>query len=134
MLVERIDELSLRHHDFGGSANALLGGFVRRIDRLKAELIDRRRLRALGAVARGEPKDPPRPRSSTSSPRSIAPTSGCSPRPGRATTATSFATPCGVLREQPRRARRFEHVLIDDAQELDLAPATLALEVAGDAG
>jgi len=39
MLVERIDELSLQHHDFGGSANALLGGFVRRIDRLKAELI-----------------------------------------------------------------------------------------------
>src|SRR5437763_9086099 len=39
MLIERIDELSLQHHDFGGSANALLGGFIRRIDRLKAELI-----------------------------------------------------------------------------------------------
>jgi DNA helicase-2/ATP-dependent DNA helicase PcrA len=39
MLVERIDELPLQHHDFGGSANTLLGGFVRRIDRLKAELI-----------------------------------------------------------------------------------------------
>ena len=39
MMVERIDELPLQHHDFGGSANALLGGFVRRIDRLKAELI-----------------------------------------------------------------------------------------------
>ncbi|MGZ4326080.1 MAG: UvrD-helicase domain-containing protein, partial [Solirubrobacteraceae bacterium] len=39
MLVERIDELSLQRHDFGGNANALLGGFVRRIDRLKAELI-----------------------------------------------------------------------------------------------
>ena len=39
MLVERIDELSLRHHDFGGRPNALLGGFVRRIDRLKAELV-----------------------------------------------------------------------------------------------
>ena len=35
MLLERIDELSLHHHDFGGSANALLGGFVRRIDRLE---------------------------------------------------------------------------------------------------
>src|SRR5205085_11438103 len=39
MLVDRIDELSLAHHDFGGNVNALLGGFVRRIDRLKAELI-----------------------------------------------------------------------------------------------
>ena len=26
MLLERIDELSLERHDFGGSANALLGG------------------------------------------------------------------------------------------------------------
>ncbi|MBV9473671.1 MAG: UvrD-helicase domain-containing protein, partial [Solirubrobacterales bacterium] len=39
MLRERIDELTLAHHDFGGSPNALLGGFVRRIDRLKAQLI-----------------------------------------------------------------------------------------------
>ena len=39
MLVDRIDELSLRHHDFGGRPNTLLGGFVRRIDRLKAELV-----------------------------------------------------------------------------------------------
>ena len=39
MLVERIDELSLAHHDFGGRPNTLLGGFVRRIDRLKAELV-----------------------------------------------------------------------------------------------
>ena len=39
MLAERIDELSLAHHDFGGNAGALLGGFIRRIDRLKAELI-----------------------------------------------------------------------------------------------
>ncbi len=40
MLAERIGELSLRHHDYGGNAGALLGSFVRRIDRLKAELID----------------------------------------------------------------------------------------------
>ena len=40
MLAERIDELPLQHHDFGGNAGALLGGFIRRIDRLKAELVD----------------------------------------------------------------------------------------------
>src|SRR2546421_12327298 len=39
MLRERIDKLSLERHDFGGSATALLGGFIRRIDRLKAHLI-----------------------------------------------------------------------------------------------
>ncbi len=39
MLLERIDDLSLQRHDFAGSANALLTGFVRRIDRLKSHLI-----------------------------------------------------------------------------------------------
>ena len=40
MLAERVDELSVRHHDFGGRPTLLLGSFVRRIDRLKAELVD----------------------------------------------------------------------------------------------
>ncbi|MGH2928651.1 MAG: UvrD-helicase domain-containing protein, partial [Solirubrobacteraceae bacterium] len=39
MLLERIDELTLRNHDFGGRPTALLSDFVRRIDRLKAELV-----------------------------------------------------------------------------------------------
>jgi superfamily I DNA/RNA helicase len=40
MLRERVDEISLERHDFGGSAKALLGGFIRKIDRLKGQLID----------------------------------------------------------------------------------------------
>ncbi|HZO76970.1 MAG TPA: UvrD-helicase domain-containing protein, partial [Solirubrobacteraceae bacterium] len=39
MLMERLDQLELSHHDFGGSPATLLGQFVRRIDCLKAELI-----------------------------------------------------------------------------------------------
>ncbi len=35
------------------------------------------------------------------------------------------------VREQPAVAGRFEHLLVDDAQELDLGPARLALEVGG---
>jgi DNA helicase-2/ATP-dependent DNA helicase PcrA len=50
MLVERIDELSLRHHDFAGRPNALLGGFIRRIDRLKAELVSAERYRRRPAL------------------------------------------------------------------------------------
>ncbi len=34
-----------------------------------------------------------------------------------------------LARKQPAVSRRFSHLLIDDAQELDLAPAMLALEV-----
>ena len=70
MLLERIDELSLRHHDFGGSANALLASFVRRIDRLKAELIGAEDY-ARWAAGLGDGEATTTPRSSASSPRSI---------------------------------------------------------------
>ncbi|HEX2016038.1 MAG TPA: ATP-dependent DNA helicase [Solirubrobacteraceae bacterium] len=39
LLLERIDELTLRHHDFQGRPAALMASFVARIDRLKDELI-----------------------------------------------------------------------------------------------
>src|SRR6201989_3549923 len=39
MLLERIDELPLRHHDLRGHPSGVLGEIVRRIARLKEELI-----------------------------------------------------------------------------------------------
>lgn len=54
MLLERVDELDLRHHDFRGRPAALLGSFVRRIDRLKDELIDAERYAAWAAARGGE--------------------------------------------------------------------------------
>jgi DNA helicase-2/ATP-dependent DNA helicase PcrA len=39
-----------------------------------------------------------------------------------------------LARAQPSLARRFDYLLLDDAQELDLAPATLAMEVAARRG
>ena len=36
-----------------------------------------------------------------------------------------------LLADQPSSRQPFQHVLIDDAQELDLGPATLARAVAG---
>src|SRR5688500_16419854 len=38
LLLDRIDELSLRHHEIRGNPAPLLGSFVSRIDRLKEEL------------------------------------------------------------------------------------------------
>src|SRR4051794_14867352 len=38
LLLDRIDELSLRHHEIRGKPAPLLGSFVRRIDRLKDEM------------------------------------------------------------------------------------------------
>ena len=39
-----------------------------------------------------------------------------------------IADAISLARKQPDLARRFAHLLIDDAQELDLAAAQLALE------
>ena len=52
MLLERADELELAHHDFRGRPLALFASFIRRIDRLRAELIDATRYAAWAASAR----------------------------------------------------------------------------------
>src|SRR4051795_6556640 len=46
LLLERIDELSLRHHEIRGNPAPLLASFVSRIDRLKDELISADELRS----------------------------------------------------------------------------------------
>jgi DNA helicase-2/ATP-dependent DNA helicase PcrA len=54
MLLDRADELELRHHDFRGRPLALFAGFVRRIDQLKADLIDAGRYAAWAASIDGD--------------------------------------------------------------------------------
>ena len=133
MLLERIDELSLERHDFGGSANALLGGFIRRIDRLKAELIaadDYARWASGLADSGGEPAD-----------AALAREFAAVYRAHERMLAESGSRDAGDLlhdalrmaREQPTSARRFDELMVDDAQELDLAPAMLAVAVGGPA-
>jgi DNA helicase-2/ATP-dependent DNA helicase PcrA len=128
MLMERIDELSLRHHDFGGSANTLLGGFVRKIDRLKAELItaeDYARWAAELADADAELE------------REFAEVYRTHERMLAEDGARDAGDLiCDALRfaeGQPRAARRFEHVVVDDGQELDLAASRLVSALAADA-
>jgi DNA helicase II / ATP-dependent DNA helicase PcrA len=79
MLIDRIDELSVRHHDFGGNATALIGGFVRRIDRCKAELIDAEQYASWALSSRRDRMAAATHRWSASSPRSTGLTSVCSP-------------------------------------------------------
>ncbi len=116
LLSDRIDELSLqppRRRRPSDSAARL----VRPADRPPQGRADRRR--ALSRVGGALDADAePTPSSSVSSRPSTPITSGCSPRPAPATRAGCCST--------PRRARgagggppAFDHVLIDDAQELD---------------
>jgi len=126
MLLDRIDQLSIERHDFGGSANALLAGFIRRIDRLKAHLIGADDY-ARWAVGLAE--------SDAEVEREFAEVY----RVHEQMLAEAGARDAGdlirdalrVVRERPAEARRFEHVLLDDAHDLDPASATLSREVAG---
>jgi DNA helicase-2/ATP-dependent DNA helicase PcrA len=132
MLLERIDELSLAHHDFGGSASALLGRFVKRIDRLKEELIGAEEV-AAWADALGDPRQGPAEREFAevyrTHERMLA--DACARDQG-----DLVRDALKLVRSQPPR---FEHALVDDGQELSFAAASLVealvegnLTIAGD--
>src|SRR2546423_352054 len=127
MLVERIDELSLAHHDFGGRPNTLLGGFVRKIDRLKAELVSAAQYAQWADSL--TPEDAPE----TALEREFAEIYRTHERmlaeAGARDAGDLIVDALSLARKQPAIARRFDHLLLDDAQELDLAPAMLALEI-----
>ena len=133
MLLERIDRLSIERHDFGGSANALLAGFIRRIDRLKAHLVgaeDYARWAARLVQADGDGRS-----ADAEIEREFAEVY----RVHEQMLAEAGARDAGdlirdalrVVRDRPAVAQRFEHVLVDDAHDLDLASATLTRAVAG---
>ena len=131
MLVERIDELSLRHHDFGGRPNTLLGGFVRRIDRLKAELVT---ADAYVAWARALADDAPDAELEREFAQIYCTHERMLAEAGARDDGDLIVSALDLARAQPNLARRFDYLLLDDAQELDLGPATLALEVSARRG
>jgi DNA helicase II / ATP-dependent DNA helicase PcrA len=125
MLAERIDELPLQHHDFGGNSGALLGSFVRRIDRLKAELIGAEEFAAWAAQWDNLRE------------REFAAIFDAHDRMVRELGACDegdlVRTAIRLIAAQAPGRQLLEQVLVDDAQELDLAPATLAAALAGPA-
>ena len=127
MLRERIDELSLQQHDFGGNANALLGSFIRTIDRLKAELIGAEEY-ADWAASLDDPARAPLEQEFAdvyrAHERMLA-------ESGARDDGDLVREALRLARERPGGAGRFEHLLADDVQELDLAAASLLRAVAG---
>ena len=130
MLLEHIDELELSHHDFAGSPAAMLGRFVRRIDRLKAELIGAQEFAAWAAAQDGPDGALEREFAGVYSAH-------------ESLLAEAGAQDAGDLLRSGLRVcettgRAFEHVLADDAHEFGFAAATFAralgdrLCVAGD--
>jgi superfamily I DNA/RNA helicase/RecB family exonuclease len=131
MLLERIDELSLQRHDFGGSANALVTGFVRRIDRLKAHLIGAEDYARWAAGLDGfgaEPADAALEQEFAEVYRAH----------DRMLAEAAVMDAGDLIRDalraagaRPELARRFDHLLLDDAHELDPAPAQLTRKLGG---
>src|SRR5580704_7806249 len=126
MLLERIDRLSIERHDFGGSANALLAGFIRRIDRLKAHLV------GADDYARWAER---LPESDADIEREFAEVYRVHEQMlselGARDAGDLIRDGLRVARDRPAIAQRFEHVLVDDAHDLELASATLTRAVAG---
>ncbi len=140
MLAERIDELPLTHHDFGGNSSALLAGIVNRVDTLKAQLISAERFSdwAAGADSDASLRDAAR--------AGRLPVHGAREREFAAiyTAHDRMLADAGLLdrgdlimsairiaREPVAGPAPFTHVLVDDAQELSLAAASLARALAG---
>ena len=124
LLLERVDELSLRHHDFGGRVSTLLGGFVRRIDHLKSELISAEEL-SRWALARDEGPEREFAEVYLTHERMLAEL-GARDAGNLVRDALRLAGRSG--------APRFAHVLVDDAHELDLAAAKLVVAVGAAGG
>jgi DNA helicase-2/ATP-dependent DNA helicase PcrA len=122
MLLERLDELELREHDFAGSPASLMRHLIRRIDRLKSELIAAEEFAAWAAAKDGA--DGPMEREFAgvflAHERLLA--------EAGATDAGDLVR--GALRVCETAGTPFEHALVDDAQELDFAAARLVRALA----
>jgi superfamily I DNA/RNA helicase/RecB family exonuclease len=122
MLLERIDELTLRRHDLRGNPAALLAGVIERIDRLKEELVTAEEYAAWAA-------DPSR----SGQEREFAGLYQAHDRMLIERGALDFGdlllTAYRLLRDnaaaRARAGDRHPHLLVDDYQDLNLAPVRI---------
>jgi DNA helicase II / ATP-dependent DNA helicase PcrA len=133
MLLERIDDLPLRHHDLRGNPSATLGAIVQRVDRLKDELVSADDYAAWAATL---PEDRPRE-------REFAELYGAHERmlaeAGTLDVGDLVLHSFRLLRTRPhvrhRLAARHRHMLVDELQDASFAQGLLLrLLVSGHSG
>jgi DNA helicase-2/ATP-dependent DNA helicase PcrA len=130
LLLDRIGDLSLRHHEIRGNPAPLLASFVSRIDRLKDELISADELRAW---AEQLPASTDAERAHTCREREFARLYADHDRLLEERGALDFGDlivrAFKLLHEHPhvreRTARRFQHVLVDEYQDTNFAQGML---------
>src|SRR5215213_10276003 len=130
LLLERIDELSLRHHEIRGNPAPLLASFVSRIDRLKDELVSADELRTW-ADALPEATDAERAHANREREfaRLYADHDRLLADRGALDFGDLIVRAFRLLYERPhvreRTARRFRHVLVDEYQDTNFAQGML---------
>jgi DNA helicase-2/ATP-dependent DNA helicase PcrA len=128
MLLERVDELTLALHDFQGNPATLLASVIARIDRLKDAMITAEQVTRWAAEL--PPGDVRAERE-----REFAAVYAAHDRMLREQGALDFGDlllgAVAMLSDKPhvraRAAARWRHVLVDDAQDLELAGLRLVL-------
>jgi DNA helicase II / ATP-dependent DNA helicase PcrA len=133
MLLEHVDELTLRLHDFRGNPAALLAGVIARIDRLKEAMVTADEyVRWAAALPAGDDRAE-REREFgavyATHDRLLA-------REGALDFGDLVLHAHALLRDKPhvraRTAARHRHLLVDDVQDLEHAATRLVLLLAGD--
>jgi DNA helicase II / ATP-dependent DNA helicase PcrA len=130
LLLDRIDELSLRHHEIRGNPAPLLGSFVSRIDRLKEEMVTAEEVRAW---AERLPMDTDAARAHNCREREFARLyrdhDGLLEERGALDFGDLVLRSFRLLHECPhvrdRTARRFRHLLVDEYQQATRAQRML---------
>src|SRR4051794_12869778 len=139
MLLERIDDLPLRHHDLRGNPSALLGSIVGRIDRLKDELVSAEDYAAWAATL---PEDLDADRHRAAREREFAALYAAHDRMLADAGTLDFGDlvlhAFRLLRERPhvraRLAQRYRHLLVDEFQDTNFAQGLLLRLLAAEHG
>jgi DNA helicase-2/ATP-dependent DNA helicase PcrA len=125
LLLDRLDELPLRRHDFQGSPAALLGSLIQRIDRLKDELVTAEDY-ATWAEGLGDDEAGAREREFAAVYRAHDRLLAAS---GTLDFGDLLLRARKLLSEQPavreRVSARFDHVLVDEFQDINYAQGRL---------
>src|SRR5918999_1490010 len=132
LLLERIDELSLRHHEIRGNPAPLLASFVARIDRLKDEMVSAedlgRHAERLAADADGDAARA-RAERELEFARLYADHDRLLAKRGGLDFGDLILQAFRLLHERPhvreRVARRYRHLLVDEYQDTNFAQGML---------
>ena len=132
LLLEHVDELPLRRHDLRGNPSALLAGVVARIDRLKDAMVTAGEHERWAATLPAGDERAEREREFAALYRAhdrLLAATGALDTGDLVLLAHRLLAGKPHVRARPRRAGR--HVLVDDAQDLELAGLRLVLQLAG---